>query len=50
MELVVAEIERGIDGLEWLKVDVDLPFLAFGCDDFSTVNHQAVGRNFGVEL
>lgn len=50
MELVVAEVQGGVDGLEGLKVNVDLSFLAFLGQDFTTVNHQSIGRHFVVEL
>ena len=42
MELVVAQVERGVDGLERLKVDVDLLFLPLVRDDGPAVNDQAV--------
>jgi hypothetical protein len=48
VELVVAEVQRGVDGLEGLKVDVDLAFLAFGGDDFAAIDDEAIGRNLGV--
>lgn len=50
MELVVTKIERGIDRLEWLEVDVDLSFFPFRRDDFTTVDHQAIWRNLVVQL
>ena len=50
MEFVVAEVERSVDRLEGLKVDVDLLLLALVGDDGSAVNDEAVGRNLGVEL
>ena len=50
MELVVAEVERRVDRLEGLEVDVDLLFLALVGDDGAAVDDQAVGRNLGVEL
>ena len=42
MELVITEIKRGIDGFEGLKVNVDLPLLSFGGNDFATVHNQSV--------
>lgn len=45
MELVVTEVERGVDGLEGLKVNVDLALLALGGDDFTTVDNEAIGRD-----
>ena len=42
VEFVVTEIERCVDWLKGLKVDVDLSFLAFRSDDFTTVNDQSV--------
>ena len=50
VELVVAEVERRVDRLEGLEVDVDLLFLALVGDDGAAVDDQAVGRNLGVEL
>lgn len=50
VEFVVTEVQRGIDGLEGLEVDVDLALLAFGGDDFTAVDNEAIGRDFGVEL
>lgn len=50
VELVVTEVQRGVDRLEGLEVDVDLPLLTLGCDDFTAVDDQAVGRDLGVEL
>lgn len=50
MELVVAEIQRGVDGLEWLKVDVDLSLFSFRGQDFTTVHDQAVRRDLVVQL
>jgi hypothetical protein len=50
VELVVAKVQRGVDGLEGLEVDVDLALLAFCGDDFTAVDDEAIGRDFGVEL
>lgn len=50
VELVVTEIERRVDGLERLEVDVNLPFLSFGGDNFTTVYDQAIRRDLVVEL
>lgn len=50
MELIVAEVERGIDGLEWLEVDVDSALFALAGDDFAAVDDKAIGRDAGVEL
>lgn len=48
MKLVVAQIQGGIDGLEGLEVDVDLPLLALGGDNFTAVNDQPIGWDFIV--
>ena len=48
MEFVVAEVERGVDGLEWLKVHVDLSLLALGGDNFTTVYDEAIWRHLVV--
>jgi hypothetical protein len=50
VELVVTEVEGGIDGLEGLEVDVDLALLAFGGEDFTTIDDKAVGRDLRVQL
>ena len=42
VELVVTEIQRCIDWTEWFKVDVDLLFFAFLCDDCTTINHKTI--------
>ena len=41
VELVITQIERGIDRLEGLKVDVHFLFLTFVSNDRSTVNHES---------
>ena len=48
VKFVVAQVERCVDGLERLKVNVDLAFLALGGDDFTTVYDEAIWRDFGV--
>ena len=50
MELVVAKVQRRVDGLEGLEVDVDLALFAFRGDDFTAVDNQAIGRHLGVEF
>jgi hypothetical protein len=50
MELVVTEIQRRVDGLEGLKVDIDLALFTFCSDDFTAVDDKAIGRDLGVEL
>jgi len=50
VELVVTKIERGVDGLEGLKVDVNLPLLSFRGDNFTTVNNQSIRGNLVVQL
>lgn len=50
MELVVTQVEGGVDGLEGLEIDVDLPFLAFRGQDFTAVDDQAVGGDLVVQL
>lgn len=50
VELVVAKIQRGVDGLERLKVDVDLALLAFLGEDFTAVDNEAVRGNLVVQL
>lgn len=50
VELVVAKVQRGVDRLEGLKIDVDLSFLAFRGQDFTTVDDQAIGGDLVVQL
>lgn len=50
MELVVAKVERSVDGLKGLEVDVDLPLLAFRGDNFTTVDDQSIRRHLVVQL
>lgn len=50
MELVITKIERGVDGLERLEVDVNLSFLSFGCDDFTAVDDQSIRRHLVVKF
>lgn len=50
VELVVAQVQGGVDGLEGLEVDVDLALLAFLGQDFTTVQDKAVRGNLVVEL
>ena len=39
MELVVAEVEGGVDGLEGLKVNVDFLLLALLCHNGAAVDY-----------
>ena len=50
MELVVAKVERCVDGFEGLEVDVDLLLLALLGDDGAAVDDEAHGRHLGVQL
>lgn len=50
VELVVTKIKRGVDGLEGFKIDVNLAFLAFRGDDFTTVDDQAIWWNLVVQF
>jgi hypothetical protein len=50
VELVVTQVERGVDGLEGLKVDVNLALLSFRSDNFTTVDDQAIRRDLVVQL
>lgn len=38
VELVVAKIERRVDGFEGFKIDIDLALLAFRSQNFTTVD------------
>ena len=50
MKLVVAQVQRSVDGFEGFEIDVDLSFLSFGGQYFATVDDQAIRRDFAVEL
>ena len=50
MEFIVAKVEGGIDRLERFEVDIDLSFLALRSQNFTTVDHQAIRRDFVIEL
>lgn len=50
VELVVAKVQGGVDGLERLEIDVDLSFLAFLGQDFTTVHNQTVRGDLVVQL
>jgi hypothetical protein len=50
VELVVAQVERRVDGLEGLEVDVDLALLALCGEDLTTVDNEAIGWDLGVQL
>ena len=45
VKLVVAEIQRGVDGLERLKVDVDHLLLALVRQNGATVDNEAIVGN-----
>ena len=50
VELVVAEVERRVDGTEGLEVEGDLLLLAVVGDDGAGVEHEPVGGHPAVEL
>ena len=50
VEFVIAQVERRVDRFERLEIDVDLPLLAFGGDDFAAVDDQSIWRDFVVKL
>lgn len=50
VELVVTKVERGVDGLEGLEIDVNLALLALCGDDFTTVDDQTIRRDLVVQL
>ncbi|KAI6766521.1 hypothetical protein HG531_011743 [Fusarium graminearum] len=50
VELVVAQVKGGVDGLEGLEIDVDLSLLSFLGQDFTTVDDQAVRGDLVVQL
>lgn len=50
VELVVAEIEGRVDGLERLEINVDLLLLSLGRDDGTAVDDETVGWHAVVQL
>ena len=50
MELIVTQVQRRVDWLERLKINVDALFFAVVSQDSATVQHQAVIRNAGIQL
>lgn len=46
VKLIVTEIQRSVDRLEGLKVDIDLALLAFCSDDFTAVDNEAIRGDF----
>jgi len=50
VELVITEVERGVDGFEWFKVNIDLLFLSFIRNDCSTIHDETVFGAFIVEF
>ena len=50
VELVVTKVERGVDGLEGLEVNVNLALFSFRSDNFTTVDDQSIWRDLVVQL
>ena len=50
MELVIAQVEGGVDGFEGLEVDVDLLLLPLLGHDGPAVDDEPVGRDLGVQF
>ena len=50
VELVVAQVKGGVDGLEGLEIDVDLSLLSFLGQDFTTVDDQTIRGDLVVQL
>ena len=50
MMVNVPEVERRIDRLEWLEINVYLSFLPFRGDDFPAVYNKSIGRHFGPQF
>ena len=44
------EVERRVDRLEWLEVDVYLSFLPFRGDNLPAVNNKPIRRHFGPQF
>ena len=45
VKLIVAQIERCVDGLERLEIDVNQALFAFIRDDCAAIDNQTVIRN-----
>ena len=50
MEFVVTKVEGGVDGLEGLKINIDLLLLTFSSKNFTTVDDKTVLGNAVVKL
>lgn len=50
VELVITQIQGSIDGLEGLKVNIDLLFLSLSSNNCTTVNHKTVVRDARIQL
>ena len=50
VELVVAQVERRVDGFERFEIDIDFLLLAVVGDDGPAVDDETVGRHFVVQL
>jgi len=50
VKLVVTEVQRGVDWLERLEINVDFSFFALGCQDFTAIDDKAVRWNLAVEF
>ena len=49
MKLIIAEIERCIDGFEWLEIDVELALFIFVSYNFSDILEQIRLRDIPTE-
>jgi hypothetical protein len=50
VKLVVAKIQRGIDGLERFEVNVDLLFLSIISYNSSAINYETIGRHYTSDV
>jgi len=50
VELIVTQIQGRVDGLERLEVNINLPLLALGRNNFTAVYHEPVRRHFVVQF
>lgn len=50
MELVITKIQRCVDRLEGLEIDVYFPFFSFRGNDFTTVDNQAIWRYLVIQF
>lgn len=50
VELVITEVRRGVDRLEWLRINVHFLLSSLLSNDGAAADYLTVGRHFAVEL